>query len=159
MNSPKSTTRLTDRPNRTPTGKSSPWISASFSFHLFSFHQEFSTHINSYNINIDNFHANELVATVIGISQRLWLLLFAKHSRIYGLLHLFWAGFCYSIDWWMSCLSVKKEYHSDFSNKHRAHAYWFKEYFYARLTVSNPVANSHLCTLLGRINSWPYKKS
>ena len=73
MDGPKSTTRLTDRQNRTPTGKSSPWISANFSFHLFSFHQEFPTaHINSYNIhNIDNFHANELVATVIGISQRL----------------------------------------------------------------------------------------
>ena len=26
-------------------------------------------------------------------------------------------------------------------------------------TVSEPVANSHLCMLLGRINSWPYKKS
>ena len=26
-------------------------------------------------------------------------------------------------------------------------------------TVSDPVANSHLCMLLGRINSWPYKKS
>ena len=28
-----------------------------------------------------------------------------------------------------------------------------------KVTVSNPVANSHLCMLLGRINSWPYKKS
>ena len=30
---------------------------------------------------------------------------------------------------------------------------------YGQVTVSDPVANSHLCMLLGRINSWPYKKS
>ena len=44
-----------------------------FHFICFHFTRNFFPHINSYNINIDNFHANELVATVIGISQRLWL--------------------------------------------------------------------------------------
>ena len=33
------------------------------------------------------------------------VLLFAKHSRIYGLLHLFWAGFCYSLDCMVNKLS------------------------------------------------------
>ena len=42
-----------------------------FHFICFHFTRNFFPHINSYNINIDNFHANELVATVIGISQRL----------------------------------------------------------------------------------------
>ena len=33
------------------------------------------------------------------------------------------------------------------------------ECFFVQITVGNPVANSHPCMLLGRINSWPCKKS
>ena len=130
MDGPKSTTRLTARQNRTPTGKSSPWISAIFSFHLFSFHQEFPTaHINSYNITLTIFMQMSLLqrwsvflkdcAVVCKTLKNLW-----PTSLVLGGLLLFFGlhgEWVVSVWKWSTILN--------FSNKHRAHAYWFNESF------------------------------